>query len=93
MNSLKKVFGPATKIGLVKSYHGHLQYGVDHGWGMSLPGFAKDMIVTVWNKYVCTFKGHDTIGPFEAQVKVPGYRPGIYPKTCSACNKRWKEDE
>lgn len=88
-NALKEVFG-ADKVGLVVSKKGHLLYGVNHGWGSWLPFMIKNKIVEVWNFLVCQTKGHDTFGPFyDKGVRVKGFPDGYYPKTCTACSKKW----
>jgi hypothetical protein len=83
--------------GIVRDGH-HLLWGHRHGALRWAPHGVRKVIVTVWNHTACLFLGHHIIGPFEDKpdeegrvLHVEGYRPGYYPKTCTACCKRWPE--
>ncbi len=76
----------------------HLVYGVGNGWFRWTPRWFVDAVVHAWNWVACHTVGHDTHGPYEFQdepdgenIHLEGYRRGYYPKTCSACSRRWPE--
>jgi len=46
-------------MGLVL-YHGHFDYGYNHGWIPWAPEWVKHAIVAVWNSMHCMVHGHDT---------------------------------
>jgi hypothetical protein len=85
------------RMGIVRIRR-HLGYGLNHGALRWTPRWVRNAIVTAYNFTVCYTFGHDTCGPWEEppdedgrMLRVPGFRPGYFPKTCSACGKRWRE--
>ncbi len=48
--------------GLCFHIDGRVTWGVDHGWGQSLPHWLKEFICDVFNSLTCMVQGHDPIG-------------------------------
>jgi hypothetical protein len=48
--------------GLCFHWDGRVTWGMDHGWGQSLPHGLKEFICDVFNSLACMVNGHDHLG-------------------------------